>query len=45
METECVLWQAVVAFCIKTGDVLYGNGMRFVAKWEAFCIKTYFVLP
>jgi len=30
----------VVAFCIKTGDVLYGNGMRFVSKWKAFRYKT-----
>ena len=25
-----------LAFCIETGSVLYGNGMRFVSKRKAF---------
>jgi hypothetical protein len=37
--------KCVVAFCGKTRGVSYGNGMRFVSKWEAFCGKTRFVLP
>jgi hypothetical protein len=38
-------YQAVAAFCGKTRGVSYGNGRRFVSKWEAFCGKTRFVLP
>ena len=29
----------LVAFCIKTECVLYGNGRRFGPKWETFCHK------
>jgi hypothetical protein len=32
------------AFCIKTGDVLYGNEMRFVSKRLPFWAKTHSIL-
>ena len=32
------------AFCIKTGDVLYGNEMRFVSKRLPFWVKTHPIL-